>query len=108
MPYKPKYVVVEEYTNVVYTSGQGGTPIYSSKVSNIDTAAVVEISGQSAGVVELKGLISAVNLQSGTINGVAPTSNEAVLFLYTAATGTIVEEPTGTISETIKVQITGY
>jgi len=105
---QPKTTVIEEFTNFVYTAGQGGTPVYSRTVMNVLEASVIEIAGQSLGNVLLEGAVVNVNLQSGTINGVPPTSNEIVLSLFTSATGTIVEESTGTITETVKVLIQGY
>lgn len=108
MAVEEKVDVIEEFTGFVYTAGNGGSLIRSQKVSSVMHAAVEEISGQAIGDVELLGYIDSVNIQTGTIGAAPATTNGMKLFLYTAATGTIVEEATGTITEKVKVHITGY
>lgn len=108
MALEDKISVTEEFTGFVYTTGKGGTIIHSTKVGHVTHAAVLEISGQAAGDVELHGYVDSVSIATGTINGVDPTTNGIDLFLYSSATGTIVEEATGTIAETVKIRIDGY
>lgn len=105
---QPPITVVEEFTGFVYTAGQGGTSVSSKTVQNVLEAAVVGVSGQVLGAVELKGDVVATGFGAGT-QGITPvSSNKIVLSLYTAATGTIIEESTGTITEKVKVLIQGY
>ncbi len=85
----------------VYTTGQGGTPLYTNDFTMVNQAAVIGIS-QVADAEPLISDVKGVGLGAGSIvtdsGTLAPVGNEILLILYNVSGGTLVEAASGTIA----------
>ena len=83
-------------TDFVYTTGQGGTPIYADDFTMVEKAAILNVP-QTASSLAITADVSAVGLACGTIAGSAPVGNEILIFAANIESGTIIEAASGTI-----------
>lgn len=97
-----------QFSGFLYTSGQGGTPLYVHEIANVESAAVVAVS-QYSGSLEMVGDVVGVSLMSGSVaTAPSPTTNEVLIQLFENSAGTLTEIATGTISGTVNLMVTGF
>lgn len=88
-------------TDIAYTSGQGGTPIYADDFTMVENAAVINVP-QTEDKLALTVNVVDVGLACGSIvntsGTIPPVGNEILIFAGQSYAGTIVELSTSTIA----------
>lgn len=105
--FTPKLV---EITSLYYITGNEGTPVAISDVNTVYDAAVVEVSNQQSGSILVQAEINGIGV-SGTANysgTVTLQTNSVIVKAYSTVGGTVTELPTGTLTENIKILVTGH
>jgi len=97
-----------QFTGFYYTAGKGGVALYTSQFNTIISASVIGVDQQTPNSLEINASLQAFGLNSGTLGGsTINTPNEVVVLLYNNISGTVVEIPSGTVTQTVNVLITG-
>lgn len=103
----PKHLV--NITGLYYVTGNHGTPVSIPEVNTVYDAAVVDVEGQESGSLALEAAVNGIGVSATIYSGSGTmTSNQVLVYAYELAAGTISEKATGTLTQNIKLLVTGH